>query len=88
MVEVVRLEVDIARDELTILVDERRNTMVVKTLEVHREERTVRIALRGETRASDHVDQAVLRLQIRNLRLRVREDEVGAPLEVLGDDVA
>ena len=88
VVEVVRLEIDIARDEITILVDERRNTMVVKTLEVHREERTVGIALRGETRASDHVDQAVLRLQIRNLRLGMREDKVGAPLEVLGDDIA
>ena len=84
----IRLEVDVARDDVAVLVDERGQTVAVQALEVHGEERTVRVALLGEARAGDEVDDAVARVEVGHLSISVRVDQVGAPLEVLGHDVA
>ena len=85
---VVRLEVDVARDDVAVLVDECGQTVAVQPLEVHGEERAVGVALLGEARAGDEVDDAVARVEVGHLCIGVRVDQVGAPLEVLGHDVA
>ena len=81
------LEVDAGGGDVAVLVEECRQTFAVQAAERNREQRAHRIALFSKTVAGYEVDYASRSLEVGNLVLSVRVDEVGGPLEVLGDNV-
>jgi len=83
----IRLVVDIAHGKLTIFIDKGGQTFVVESLEVHGEQRTVRVSLHREAVAGHELIHGRLGIKVGHLGLIVREDEVCGPTEILGHDV-